>query len=1402
MAKEIDHKDMSKKSNIKVPPGIEEIYPGITLSQYRLLCFIAFNGEYPSNSWTVTVYEGMFSLPSGRAEKDRLALREAGWIDSGNRIAPERYFATVIPMIKYYPDWTATFNGYRYFRSDENAYLWKVAQYIVGRDCESAAGLPYPPRGDVWKPFVPLLFDAQYGRFVSILPEKCRRKVLERSLEEALENDSLNEELLERAKELIDSQYTGDEKRSLDDEVATYRYFLNGGAPEPREEGFTMWSQALTAIDLLYRGKLTESYEHFYQALHLVEPFESINLFYNQLLTWFYGLCLALCRSRLKSERAKASLESLLEDSAMKFSARHDATRIFLEHIDDIGKDCAYKVQKEILAAASSHCNALDISLYHMVLKHYGVSDEEIKETLKAHAKEPDKDEVKIPAARILRNELTQSVRMSTAQRTDLQQAFGGSSIIGGLRRRESWELALSELTGQVLQDAPETEKRIIYFVNDRWLTAILEQSRPLGSQDESAWDRGKLLSRSVFTGTGYDSMDISDLKVARALSHKVIDKPDINILLPLLAHSGRLFTGQHYSVPFHPLKVESESPLVAFSGRDGRIAVSSNVTPTPDGDIPSFFYYPKGDGYVCINVNPMQKDILHNLLGIREFPANAAPRIRDMIESLKGIINVQSDLSGLTVIPTAQGGGRLALRIAPGKKENLYEMDVQAAPYEAGSLRCEPGQGEEDIYDDTGGEPRIIRRDLQLEYDNYMLLRDYAEEEIRLEFTTSVKAVISTSESLLKVLTWAFDNRDKCFVEWPEGYPLRFRGDVKASDIDITVKSGENWFEVEGEVKLKDGKYDLKDILKAMRESDIQGFIRLGEKDYIRMSDTIRRHLEALDEMMCGREGKERVVPVYRVGQLAEVLGPDNEMNATLDEAFTGLVDRMEQAYASTPELPEGLNATLRDYQKEGYRWLKRLDAWGAGACLADDMGLGKTLQSLTFLLSKASEGPSLVIAPKSVVPNWDIEAARFTPSLRVKVLNSESDRASCIASAGPGDLILATYGVLGTEAKTLASRSWNVVCLDEAHQIKNRNTRVSAAAMDLTAGSRLILTGTPIQNHLGELWNLFQFINPGLLGQWSDFKARYMQTGLDTAHKESLKDLVQPFILRRRKEDVLDELPEKIVYEQMVELSDEEMTLYEAMRKYVEENLKKPAGGKKHSKGTGIGSGIGTGIGSGSGPGTGSGTGSGGDDRKVKIQFFAELTNLRLAACSMSLVHDNWTKGSSKTEALKSILDGLSLDGSNRVLVFSQFTSYLAQIRAMLDKAGMRYLYLDGQTDLDERAELVTQFQNGDCPLFLSSLKAGGLGLNLTAANYVILLDPWWNPAIENQAMDRAHRLGQKRNVTVIRLIARHTIEEKILRMHETKQSLSDDMLDGTSESWALTMDDILDMVSPFKQ
>ena len=1359
--------DMPKKTSI-LPPEIEALYPGITLSQYRLLCFIAYHSGY--SPWTVTVYDGMFRVAKNRTEKDYTGIQKAGWLDNDNAVPAEMYFDTVLPMMREFPDWVNGFDNFKYYRTDTDVYLWKVARCISAGDIGYAAGIPYPATGDGWKRFVPLVLRQDGEKVMSLLPECDRRKVVERILEKALDDDNLSIGMLDKIDTVIGAMFSEKPKKQLLDESAAYRFFLTGNAPSPDGNDSSMWSSALSAIDLLQKGDLSASYESFRQALQLVEPDESRNLFTNQLLTWFYALCLVRCRRNLRSGRAEDAFKAMMGDTKMKYSYKHAATRVLLLHLDDSSKTLAKDVETEIKAAAARHRSVLDTYLFNMVLKQYQVDDEVISKM--------NMGVETLPKALVVRNEISASARMTSAEREELKMAFNGGSVIGTIPRKASWEMALSELTGQMRQHFEESEnveKRIIYFVNGKWITAIMEQSRKAGSEDENDWGHDRLLSRKTFIGAGYDSMDILDMKVAKAIANKVIDRPDTDAILPLLAGTGRIFTGEHYHAPYTPLKVEAERPMVAFSGRDGKIVVSSNVPLPQDGNIPSSVTYPKGDGYVCVTVNPMQKDILRNLLEVKEFPAGAVHRIRDIIDSLEGIIDVRSDLAGISVIPTAQGGGRLALRIAPAKQDDCYDLDVESAPYEAGFIRCEPGQGAEDAYDDSTGSPVIVRRDLQLEYDNYMEFREYAENDIGLEFLSSTKAQIWASESLLKVLTWAFDNRDKCFVEWPEGRALRFRGEVKASDIDITVNSGIDWFKVEGEVSIGDEKFKLDEILKAMRESDVNGFIRLGDKDYIRMSDTIRRHLDAIDDMMSGRKGGERVAPVYRVGQLAWILGEDGGLHGTMDAGFKNLLDRMQAAYDSTPEVPEELRADLRDYQKEGYRWMKRLDAWGAGACLADDMGLGKTVQSLALLLSKANEGPSLVIAPKSVIPNWDIETAKFAPTLNVKVLNNESDRKECIAAAGPDDLILATYGVLCTEAEALASRGWNVVCLDEAHQIKNRNTRVSAAAMNLQAGSRIILTGTPIQNHLGELWNLFQFINPGLLGQWSDFKSKYMQTGLDDEHKEFLKDLVQPFILRRTKEEVLSELPEKMVYEQMVELSKEETVLYEAMRRNAEDNIKS-AGKKKKDQGKD-------------------------DDNKIQINFFAELTNLRMAACSMSLVHDDWKKGSSKTDALKGILDELSGNEGNRVLVFSQFTSYLAQIRAMLDKAGMRYLYLDGQTDLDERSELVTQFQNGDCPIFLASLKAGGLGLNLTAANYVILLDPWWNPAIENQAMDRAHRIGQKRNVTVIRLIAQHTIEEKILRLHETKQSLSDDILVGTSESWHLTMDDVLDMVSPFR-
>ena len=376
--------------------------------------------------------------------------------------------------------------------------------------------------------------------------------------------------------------------------------------------------------------------------------------------------------------------------------------------------------------------------------------------------------------------------------------------------------------------------------------------------------------------------------------------------------------------------------------------------------------------------------------------------------------------------------------------------------------------------------------------------------------------------------------------------------------------------------------------------------------------------------------------------------------------------------------------------------------------------------------------------------------------------MLNETDERSVVLEASGAYDVILSTYGLLVTEMEALTAKEWNIVCLDEAHTIKNRDTKTSCVAMRLQAANRLLLTGTPIQNHLGELWNLFRFINPGLLGNYDLFHRKYIvpieQEG-DKARQLQLKRIVHPFMLRRTKTEVVEELPDKMEIVLPVELSEDEMGIYEAIRRKAESMLEQ------------------------------SGT--------VSMNALAEITRLRQAACSAALIEKQWKGENSKISLFLDLVNEIK-EGGNRVLVFSQFTSFFQLICHELDKAGEQYLYLDGNVSLKQREHLVDDFQQGKCPLFLISLKAGGLGLNLTGANYVIHLDPWWNPAIEQQATDRAYRIGQQQNVTVYHLIAQHTIEEKIVRLHQTKRDLADSLLEGTDMSHKLTGKDLLDILS----
>jgi SNF2 family DNA or RNA helicase len=396
----------------------------------------------------------------------------------------------------------------------------------------------------------------------------------------------------------------------------------------------------------------------------------------------------------------------------------------------------------------------------------------------------------------------------------------------------------------------------------------------------------------------------------------------------------------------------------------------------------------------------------------------------------------------------------------------------------------------------------------------------------------------------------------------------------------------------------------------------------------------------------------------------------------------------------------------------------------------------------------------------------NWEKEAKRFAPTLKPQLLGT-GDRQRVLENLEPFDLLICSYGLLQQEqvADMLAKIRFQTVILDEAQAIKNTATRRSQGAMNLQGDFKIIMTGTPLENHLGELWNLYRFINPGLLGSQEQFNQRFagpIERDRNSLAKQQLKKLIQPFILRRTKTQVLQELPPRTEIPMYVELSNEEMAFYEALRRESLQILTstETQAGQKH------------------------------------LLILAAITKLRRSCCNTRLANAEISLPSSKLAAFGDIVDEL-LDNKHKALVFSQFVDHLQIIKDYIEQRGIRYQYLDGSTPIKERQKRVDAFQRGEGELFLISLKAGGVGINLTAADYVIHMDPWWNPAVEDQASDRAHRMGQLRPVTIYRMIAKDTIEEKIVALHSHKRDLADSLLDGADISGKMSADDLLGLM-----
>ncbi len=592
-----------------------------------------------------------------------------------------------------------------------------------------------------------------------------------------------------------------------------------------------------------------------------------------------------------------------------------------------------------------------------------------------------------------------------------------------------------------------------------------------------------------------------------------------------------------------------------------------------------------------------------------------------------------------------------------------------------------------------------------------------------------------------VKLSALVFRLLDEGWLVEADGRPMR-RGDA----VRFSVSSGIDWFDLRGEADFEGGVLLLPELLAAIRREE--RLVRLGDGTYGVLPE---EWLERYTPLALFAEDWDDGAFAFQPGELVlldALLEPERQVD--VDRRFAEAREHLRTFRRLEPcHEPSGFVGELRPYQREGLGWLRFLEDFGFGGCLGDDMGLGKTVQVLAlFELRRHEERerrPSLVVVPASLVHNWILEAARFTPALET-LAYSGPGRSVWLGELDRHDLVVTTYGTLRRDIDELAEVRFDYVVLDEAQAIKNVASQTAKACRRLEARHRLALTGTPVENHLGDLWSIFAFLNPGVFGRLPALESFAGRTQLDPASLEVLSRALRPFILRRTKEAVLHDLPAKTEQVLFCDLGERQQKLYDDLREHYRLHF------AERNEEQGL--------------------------EESKMEVFAALLRLRQAACHPGLIDEaRRREGSAKLDVVLGHLEEVLAEG-HKALVFSQFTSFLAILRHRLDEAGVVYEYLDGKTR--DRQQRVERFQNDEaCPLFLISLKAGGVGLNLTAADYVFLLDPWWNPAVEAQAIDRVHRIGQERPVFAYRLICRGTVEEKVLDLQGKKRDLADAIL-----------------------
>jgi len=947
---------------------------------------------------------------------------------------------------------------------------------------------------------------------------------------------------------------------------------------------------------------------------------------------------------------------------------------------------------------------------------------------------------------------------------TDWHLKHGLIPLLSLLRRREPWEHALEalvQITAKPAAPVPaslKAEKRLAWLI-ERTLDDIRLEPREQKRGAKGQWSKGRIvaLRRLHESPDEFDFLTEHDRRAIHAITREYSwygdERWSINATeaLPHLVGHPALYRND---APDVRVDLIAGEPSLHLGEQGGQIHLALEPSALASADLALVDETPTR--LLLYQRSPEVAQIAEIVGRGLSVPSEARTQLVDAISAIAPLLPVHSDIPELSVhLTTLPGDPTLYAHLLP-LTEGL-RLQFLVRPQDNGSW-FKPGHGATHVLGEQGGHPVQIQRDLDgeratlhyaLEHCPALALADSDGQEWRLEHAQDALQLLTELQTL-----------DPTRVQsvWPEGERMRIRARPGLSQLRLTLGKQGDWFALQGDITLDDGRVlQLKHLLELVQASPGR-FVRIDEGDWLALGDDLRRRLDDLSRLsdrIDDNGARLNLLAAPLLETLAEEAG-----DFTADAEWQAHLTTLRSLRNFKPRLPRTLQANLRDYQQDGYIWLARLAEWGVGACLADDMGLGKTVQMLALLLHRAKLGPQLVVAPTSVVANWQAEAQRFAPTLRL----IDYRNARTLNTLGPGHLVLVSYGLLQQDQSAFAAQNWTTAVLDEAQAVKNAQTKRSQAVMALDADFRIIATGTPLENHLGELWNLFRFINPGLLGSQERFAARFaypIENG-DSAARRALKQLIQPFLLRRLKSQVLDELPPRTDITHRIPLSDDERHQYEALRQQAVDELSKV---DEHAS-------------------------------DKSFQVLAQITRLRRFCCHPSLVLPGSQLESSKLKALAHIIEEL-IDNGHRALVFSQFVDHLAIVRRWLDAQQIRYQYLDGATPPKARTQAVDAFQAGEGEIFLISLKAGGSGLNLTAADYVIHLDPWWNPAVEDQASDRAHRIGQQRPVTVYRLVAEHTIEEQIVALHSHKRDLADSLLEGGQASARLDAEALLDLI-----